>query len=121
MIELIPEVGDASLVGSGDTGGDCDRSDVNISVSGDTAGEGVKAPSSSKATGFFLCFVFFRFPSFFPVILGNCHEQHRHKKRICHLPCFAIILASTLESRIQSMFINSQKIKITAKCILHIV
>ena len=78
--EHIPEVGDASLVGSGDTGGDCDRSDVNISVSGDTAGEGVKAPSSSKATGFFLCFVFFRFPSFFPVILGNCHEQHRHKK-----------------------------------------
>ena len=67
MIELIPEVGDASLVGSGDTGGDCDRSDVNISASGDTAGEGVKAPSSSKATGFFLCFVFFRFPFFSPV------------------------------------------------------
>ena len=60
----IPEIGDASLVGSGDTGGDCDKSDVNISASGDTAGEGVKAPSSSKATGFFLCFRFFRF-SFF--------------------------------------------------------
>ena len=62
-----PEIGDASLIGSGDTGGDGDKSDVPTSVSGDTAGEGVRAPSSSKATGFFLCFVFFRFPFFFPV------------------------------------------------------
>ena len=68
MIELIPEVGGASLVGSGDTGGDCDNSDVNISVSGDTVGEGVRAPSSSEATGFFLCFRFFRFSFFSSVI-----------------------------------------------------
>ena len=66
--EHIPEIGDASLIGSGDTVGDCVKSDINISVSGDTAGEGVRAPSSSKATGFFLCFVFFRFPFFFSIM-----------------------------------------------------
>ena len=68
--EYIPEIGDASLIGSGDTGGDCDNSDVNISVSGDTAGEGVKVPSSSKATGFFLCFRF-SFFSFFSSVMLN--------------------------------------------------
>ena len=65
--EQIPEIGDASLIGSGDTGGDCVMSDVNTSVSGDTAGEGVRAPSSSEATGFLLCFGFFRFSFFFSV------------------------------------------------------
>ena len=70
----IPEIGDASLVGSGDTGGDGDKSDPKIPVSGDTAGEGVKAPSSSKATDSFLCFRFFRFSVFFSVMCENCHE-----------------------------------------------
>ena len=64
----MPEIKDASLIVSGDTGGDCDNSDVNISVSGDTVGEGVRAPSSSEATGFFLCFRFFRFSFFSSVI-----------------------------------------------------
>ena len=83
--EHIPEVGDASLVGSGDTGGDCDKSDVNISVSGDTAGEGVKTPSSSKATGFFLCFRFFCFSFFSSEMPESCHEQHRHFEKIAHI------------------------------------
>ena len=73
MGEHIPDIGDASLVASGDTAGDCDKSDVNISVSGDTAGEGVKAPSSSKATGFFLCFRFSFFSLFSSVMQENCH------------------------------------------------
>ena len=66
--EHIPEIGDASLIGSGDTGGDGDKSDVPTSVSGDTVGESVKAPSSFKVTGFFLCFRFFRF-SFFSSVM----------------------------------------------------
>ena len=72
--EHIPEIGDASLVESGVTGGDCDKSDVNISVSGDTAGEGVRAPSSSEGTGFFLCFRFFRFSFFSSEMSESCHE-----------------------------------------------
>ena len=66
--EHIPEIGDASLIGSGDTGGDCDNSDVKISVSGDKAGEGVRAPSSFKASSFFLCFRF-SFVSFFSSVM----------------------------------------------------
>ena len=66
--EHIPDIGDPSLVRSGDTVGDGDKSDSNIPLSGDTAGEGIRAPSSFKATGFFLCFCFFRFSFFFSVM-----------------------------------------------------
>ena len=72
--EQIPEIGDASLIGSGDTGGDCVMSDVNTSVSGDITGEGVNAPSSLKATGFFLCLRFFCFSVFSPVRFERCRE-----------------------------------------------
>ena len=72
--EHIPDIGDPSLVRSGDTVGDGDKSDSNIPLSGDTAGEGVKAPSTSKATDSFLCFRFFRFSVFFSVMCENCHE-----------------------------------------------
>ena len=37
----IPMIGDASLVGSGDTVGDCNKSGVEVRVSGDTIGTGV--------------------------------------------------------------------------------
>ena len=72
--EHIPEIGDASLVASGDTVGDCVKSDVNTSVSGDITGEGVNAPSSLKAAGFFLCLRFFCFSVFSSVRFERCRE-----------------------------------------------
>ena len=83
--EHIPEIGDASLIGSGDTGGDGDKSDVPTSVSGDTAGEGIGALSSSKATGSFLCFRFFCFSFFSSVMFESCRECHRLFEKLAYV------------------------------------